>query len=365
MLVSFANPFLLCPLQFPKRNRQVKFQNFFLTFTDAILCVIQEYKVKKTDIILMPNFYCPSTLKIISHHFTVKFYKINNDFSVDKEDYFSKIREFKPRFILNYCYLGFKLNQDETSRLKTLCGEKTVIIDDWAHKILYDSDFSFINENHFYIDSCRKHSSFLGSHLVHPTFRPSPKHVKRFNWYKIQLTFLQYIKGILSFLSVVLSSKFLFQIRERVFLCSDSISGTSSHPTKGNLIDYLLYMCLNFRKLRAHNSEITRHYHQTFSSLKSPFFKTLDPTVISGAEPNYYPLLMDRIHQDGFLKILHKNNIFAERLWESEELPDDFRQEMNLYLYDALVIFPITWMVRKKHIDRIGLIIRKNFKPVF
>jgi hypothetical protein len=358
MFIFFASPFPLYPLAFPKRNKLINLRNFFLTFTDALLCIINEYKISKKDIILMPNHYCPSTLKHISDHFQVKFYKINDDFSVNKDDYFNKIREYKPRAILNYSYIGFNLNENEKLLLKDLCSEETIIIDDSAHKILNESELTFINKHHFYINSCRKHSAFLGSHLINPNFRYSSKNIDYINRYKVKLSILQFIDETLGLFTYIFSSRFLYDLEEKVFLWSDSISGTSKHSTKGNAIDYFLYNCISFKKVRNHNKNMILYYNESFASLESQLIQTIS----KDAQPNYYPLLIDKKYLTNTIDYFKKNNIFADRLWESDELPDEFRGETNTYLYDSLIVLPLTWLIKRKHIDYITKILKNSLE---
>lgn len=348
-IISFSSAFPLQPLSvkhnnfLPKKNKK----NFFLSFSDSLKCIFQAYRISKEDCILMPNFYCPSTLNFINENLKIKFYKINNDFSIDKKNYFENIEKYKPKIILNYSFTGFTLNEKEKEKLKNLCDESTIIIEDYAHKILHNSDIKPINKNHFYIDSIRKYSPFTGCNLINENFNFDKKTVDRINLYKLKCHFLQHLTESLLFLSHIFSSVHIYNLSEKAFLKLDNIIGKHHRPTLGHSLDYFLHSHINLEKVANHRKKITKYYHKKLAEIDSAMTKN------ANMEMNYYPLFIAEKKQDEFIKYLHKNKIFAEKLWDISELDKSLVDDVNKDLYKSFIILPITYIIKEKDVDYI------------
>lgn len=341
-LISFACPFPLQPLSIRHNEflHKKHKKNFFMSFSDALKCIFETYKIsKENDCILMPNFYCPSTLNFISEHLKIVFYKIKNDFSVDEQDYFKKIEKYKPRIILNYCFTGFKL--------RALCKKSTIIIEDYAHKILHNSDVKPINKNHFYIDSIRKYSPFTGCNLINENFDFQKSTVDKTNLYKLKCHFLQHLTESLLFLAHIFSSRHLYDLSEKTFLKLDGIIGKHHRPTLGNSLDYFLHSHLDLKKIADHRKKIAKYYHEKLSELDSCLVKN------KCDEGNYFPLFIDEKKQDSLIKHLHENKIFAEKLWDINDLDKSLLENVNQDLYKSFIILPITYIIKEKDVDHI------------
>jgi len=351
MFAFFYSPFVLAPLKFPCAGKFKKLGNFYMTFTDALHSVFDEFQIKPTDTVLMPDFYCPSTLKNISKRATVKFYHVRPDFTVDRADYFTKLRTLKPKAVVNYGYSGFSLTGDEGKKLKEICGNQIIVIDDCAHRILTDSDIHFISDRHFYIDSCRKHSAFFGSHLIRSGGKSRHVEADSMNLYKFKLLALQFIENFLNFWTYIFSSRFLYGLSTSVFLASDHIAGTSERSTRGSALDYFQYNFLSLKRIKEHHKKLATHYNQAFSKLKSPFISTLPNEMVEKGEFNYYPLFVSSDKRLGLIQFLAGHKIFADVLWESSTLPEEFKNVRNDAMFDSFIVFPLTLLVKERHID--------------
>ncbi len=332
----------------------VKINNFFLSFGNALICIFNHYKISgKKESILMPNFYCIETLNFIGKHLKIIFYKVNNDFSIDKNTYFRQIEKYKPRIILNYAFLGFTLTAQEKQKLLRLCGEETIIIEDYAHKFLLHSKIFYINKNHFYIDSIRKHCSLLGSHLVNPDFHYSKESVDKINSYKIKCLLIYSIYRILVIFVYLFRSAKINSYAEKVFMKLNSIIGKSpGKPTLGSSLSFYLYGLIDFKKIERHNKSILMEFNRYFSKFKNNRVRTLTNEILASSSLlNYYPIFIDEEIQPKFIEYLSKNNIFPWRLWDIMETP--YISELNIKLYKSFLVFPIHWLISKKDVESI------------
>lgn len=360
-LIGFSRPFILQPLGgnkkwfLPKTARR----NFFLCFSDALAAIFIHYKISgKNDFILMPSFYCPDALRIINQRAKIIFYEVNNDFSINKESYFNQIIEYQPKIILNYCFTGFDLTTAERKKIALICPKNSLIIEDCAHRILEKKDIKPVNANHFYIDSIRKFSPFLGSHLINTGFNCAPNTVDKINFYQIKCHFLQLIKGCLYFLSYLFNSRRFYLLAEEIFFKLDGLIGEYQRPTLGSCFSYKLYSFLNLNKIKNQRKSLASCYHRHLSPINHPDFKNLGLNRIISAELNYYPIFVNPAIRNDFLKYLNEKNIFAEILWEIADSPPN---GLNKYLYASLVILPLTYLTREKDVKYIASIIKDFF----
>ena len=342
-IIAFSKPFFFQPLCRKNKNPLFKKDNFFLSFGDSLSFLIDYYGIQdKKEIALVPDFYCSDTLVFISRHFQIDFYKTNGDFTIDKESYFKEIKEKKPRLIINYSFLGFSLIEDEKKRLIDLIGNDSIIVEDYAHRIIDFADWKPYNNNHFVIDSVRKHSPFLGSHLISGGVIKNK--AQKINFYKIKCHLFQISKGLLVTVAHFLNWPWLFEQSEKLFLMQDKIIGNSPSSTLGNFLSFYLYNLLDLKKLKVHRRKIALTYSDGLKNFSSPYIRILDDSLIKNSELNHYPLFVDQSIQEELLLYLKKKNICADRLWDIDDL---FKGQINFEFYRSFIILPLTWLVKE------------------
>lgn len=349
--VSFIRPFCLQPISFKKKSllpyRKIK--HFFLSFEDAVICIFQNYNLKKDEYILMPNFFCLDTLETVSKYLKIVFYQINTDFTVDKESYFQQIKKYNPRVVWNYSFVGFNLTENEETKLKEFCGESKIIIEDFAHKILIRKMIKPINKHHFYIDSIRKHSSLLGAHLINDNFIYQNKNIQKINLYKIKIIFLKKIQNLLNILFYFFNLRFFYQLSEVLFIRMDNLIGKSKYGTLGSYISFYFYGLLDLVEIREHNKKLLITYNKYFQKLNHPLISTLDNTIIEKIDfIAYYPLFVNKKIRSQLEDFLVSKNIFISQLWEIEK--NYYSDNLNKDLYESFLIFPLTTLVKEKDI---------------
>jgi len=343
-IIAFSKPFFFQPLCRKNKNPLFKRDDFFLSFGDSLSFLIDYYGIQdKKEIALVPDFYCPDTLVFISRHFQIVFYKTNSDFTIDKGSYFKEIKEKKPKLIINYSFLGFFLIEDEKKRLIDLIGNDSIIIEDYAHRIIDFTDRKPFNNNHFVIDSVRKHSPFLGSHLIGGGVIKNNK-AQKINFYKIKCHLFQISKGLLMTVAHFLNWPWLFKQSEKLFFMQNEIIGNSPRSTLGIFLSFYLYNLLDLKKLKEHRRKIALAYSDGFKNFSSPYIRILDDNLIKNSELSHYPLFVDQSIQEELLIYLEKKNIYADRLWDVDDL---FKSQINSEFYQSFIILPLTWLVKE------------------
>lgn len=361
-IITFTRSFVFQPKKIfgDNLNFTVSRKNFFLSFVDALICIFDNYQIiDKKDYALLPSFYCPDTLRFISQRLKIVFYKINPDFTIDKENYFRLIKEYKPRVIINYNFLGVPFDTEDNLKLSGLAGNSTIIIDDYAHKMLLANEIKFLNKNHFYIDSIRKHSSFLGSHLVSEHLFCSKSKMVSLSWHKIKCYFWHWLKIRMEFFSYIFNSQKLYLIRDKIFFMADALVGENNQSHHGPILAFYLYNFLNLAKIKNYQKELALEYNKYFSQLKTQLIKTLPDQLIAASELTYYPLLVSPEIQIELVRHLGEKNIFIERLWDPPEI--NF-PGINKNSYESFLIFPLNWLINKNDIHRTYQEVNNFFK---
>ncbi|MFZ2969906.1 MAG: hypothetical protein WA063_02045 [Minisyncoccia bacterium] len=257
--------------------------------------------------------------------------------------------------------MGFTLTAQERQELLRLCGEETIIIEDYAHKFLLQSKIFHINKNHFYIDSVRKHCSLLGSHLVNPNFRYFKEDADKINLYKIKCLLIYSIYRILVIFVYLFRCGKINLAAEKVFMKFNSIIGESSgKPTLGSSLSFYLYGLIDFKRIEEHNKSIIMEFNRYFSKFKNNRIRTLTNEILTSSSLlNYYPVFVNEEIQPKFIEYLSKNNIFPWRLWDIIETP--YISELNTKLYKSFLVFPVHWLISKKDVELIFNEVNKFF----
>jgi hypothetical protein len=341
-----------------KRN----INNFFLSFSDAFVYILNHHKfLNKGEKILVPNFYCIKQLDFMSKYLDLVFYKINDDFSVDKKNYFKQIEKHNPKVIINYSFTGLDFSSEEKEKITDVCNKGTVIIEDCAQRILSDSELNIIHENYYYVDSIRKHCSLLGSHIINPFLKINKK-LNRVSWYKLKCEILYFFYKIIIFLIYIFPSKDLFIKSERFFkLFNENIGNISNKPSLGSKLSFHLYNFIDFEIIKKHNKKIINKFKQYFDNINNTDFKTLPKEILNNSELiNYFPVFVKKEIQEDLVDFLTQSNIFVWHLWDIEQTP--YSSELNSNLYDSFLVFPIHWLIKEKDVDYICSEIDKFIK---
>lgn len=325
----------------------VSYGSFFLTFTDAVRSLFNARALPLHSTILLPGFYCPETMSFFESFGRVIFYRINDDLTVNEESYRGQCIAHNPAVIVHYAFFGFP------KKLAQECPETSarLIIDDGAHCLLPPKNPPA--KHIVYIDSIRKRTTFLGSHVIGA---PKPLEGSLVNWYSIRCTLLHAWYAFLGSVSVVSSSKMLYSLFESAFEAFDGILGTGKTPTRGNIFSYWLWNHLDFKKLSRHTTLLRQTYHEELSTLPKKFLRCPSPS--SDEEAAYVPVILADEIREALIAFLEKRSVHLYPLWDC---PQRTEAEINKNLYHSLCVLPLTWLTTQHDIRLFGRVCREFF----
>ena len=318
---------------------------FFLSFADSFRGLMEK-NTKSIKNILVPDFYCPETLNVYKTYGNLVFYKINKDLTVDVDAYIEAVQTHAPDIIVHYAFLGFPLRNDRIrSLLKKL--PETVLIEDCAHKILSEKDIEFVHSKHIYIDSVRKQTSLLGSHLICPRENFGTASFQKINFYKLRCMFLRAMQEGANIAAALLQSKYLFEKSDARFDALDDAIGTNRKATLGGALSKFFWDHVDLEKVIAHKKVLIDAYLSGLAYLENEYFKALP---VSHENIPYFPCIVSPAVQDKLIEHLEKKNIWIGSLWDFPEHP---RLELNKYLLERVVVLPLTWRTSREDAVRV------------
>ncbi|MFA7682248.1 MAG: hypothetical protein WCX61_04435, partial [Candidatus Peribacteraceae bacterium] len=140
----------------------------FLSFADAFTYLIEHYALQKATL-LVPSLYCQETLEYFRRYCHLVFYTINPEtLDADREDFTNILRSSQPRIVLLYNVLGKETVLHQQTEWVRSLRDDAVIISDMAHSLLPLHPLTVLHPRHFFIDSARKCTPHMVSHLVCP-----------------------------------------------------------------------------------------------------------------------------------------------------------------------------------------------------
>lgn len=318
---------------------------FFLSFADAFRWLMQ-CRPKAAATILIPDFYCPETVNLYAQYGKVVFYNIRDDLAVDVDAYSEAIRKYAPDVIVNYGFFGFPSGNKKIRSLLASLPE-TLVIEDFAHRILSKDEVAFVDRNHVYIDSIRKQTSLLGSHLISQQTETNCGARERINMYKLRCMALRAIRMSAIVAAKTFNSEFFYKKSEKYFERLDGVIGTNGKATLGGKLTGMIWHRIDFKKVVKHKRDLIHIYTSGLSGLHNEYFSI--PPILD-ENITYFPCLVSPVVRDKLLEYLEEKNIWMGPLWDP---PDHSRFELNIHLLERLVVLPLTWRTSPDDAERI------------
>ena len=306
--------------------------SFFLSFADAFRGLMRSQN-KKIDSILVPDFYCPETLDVYIKYGNLVYYHVRDDLTIDEENYLEAVRVHKPDMIVHYGFFGFPANNIEIRNLLASSPE-TLGIEDCEHKILLPEDVAFIHRNHIYLDSIRKQTSLLGSHVVAQSKIRSDGGWSRYRW---QCAILRLKHETATIAAALFRSEYFYSKTEEYFERFNAVIGISEYATSGGVFAEVIWEHLDLKRMIQHKKDLIHRYVSTLSGLRNEFFHV---PAISNENITYFPCLVSKKVQTKFISYLEDRGIWTGTLWE---LPDDSQYKINRRLLEEIIVLPLTW----------------------
>lgn len=326
---------------------------FFLSFADAWRGIIKQADIKVRKI-LVPDFYCPETLTMCKNYGALVFYKTNQDLTIDISSYMAAVGLHQPDVIINYGYISSPF-QDKNIRSLLRTMPETIVIEDCAHRILLKADLAFVHRNHFYIDSIRKQTGILGSHLVDQLEQLKAERFSRLNGYKIKSIWYKCLQEGMNLSTYFLQSRKWYEKSEIYFEKLDSLIGTNEEPTLGDFLSHQLWNHLDLAKLIAHKRQLAGVYKKRLDCIKEKNFY-IPP--LADRNLSYFPCLVYGEDHERLVEYLAAMNIWIGSLWD---LPVKPIEGLNKSLYESVLVLPLTWKTTIEDVVRVGTEIEKYF----
>lgn len=320
------------------RTRNVLPHNsaFFLSFTDGIGQVFKRARLQKDDTVLIPEFYCPDTVHALMTRMNVTFYKVDDDLTIDEDDFEKQISRIDPKAVILYSFFGGSIS----TRLYNLLQKDypdILVIDDYAHRWLNGKTLKWRHPKHIYIDSIRKHTPFLGSHVV--AEQELGLTTKSISAYSVTCHLLRTSENVVNALARVTGSERLREIGDSIFEALDSRIGQADKAAGGDVLANAIWPFIDVKKVHEHLSILKARYAD---NLRSPLAE-----LIKKYDVSYIPLRIEHSNMDAFIEALGRKGISADQLWEYEVwMPARARR-----LYDSVVILPLTMAMSTEDID--------------
>lgn len=321
-----------------KRNTLPGYTAFFLSFTDALRYLVRTAGMNKDTVVLLPDFYCPHTAHALMTMATVRFYRVNDDLTVDEDDLKNQVQRTKPAMVVLYSFFGGSIG-DAVYRFLEEEVPDALVVDDYAHRSLVGHDIVWKHPNHIYIDSIRKHTPYLGSHMV------SKKDFGRLqgsiNGYILFCHLLRACENAANVAARITGSSRMRDVSNRLFEALDSRIGDGQEAVRGGRMAETQWPYIDITRVKLHKERLRKRYASALRTKLS--------TLIEQYEVCYLPLFAKGTTQEELIEALDAGGVSAEKMWEYER----WMPERSRDLFDSMVILPLTGAMTEKDVDTI------------
>lgn len=326
---------------------------FFLSFADAWQQIMKHLSPMNSTI-LVPDFYCPDTLDLYGKYGTLVFYTTNKDLTINIQSYIEAVRLYNPGIIINYGFISSPVC-DVQARQILKSSPDIIVIEDCAHRILTKEDIKFVHMNHLYIDSIRKQTGLLGSHVVDQSRFLKKEKISKINKYKIKVTAMKFLQEVINLITYLTQSRRLYLISDAVFEALDGTIGSYAKPTLGSEVFHSLWNHLDLERLIDYKKQLARVYQEKLSQVQHKNFYV---PPLAGRNLSYFPCLVYGEDNERLVEYLAARNIWIGSLWD---LPVKPIKGLNKSLYESVLVLPLTWKTKIEDAMRISMEIQKYF----
>ncbi|MGI6064171.1 hypothetical protein [Blautia sp.] len=305
-------------------------QLFFESGRNAIkaLCKILNSTSKR---VLLPVYTCHTVIQpFLDENWSIEFYNINTDLSIDQEDLESVSSLFKPSVVLFHSYFGFNTLIGMDSLLSVFRKRGIIIVEDITQSLFSEPNSIFAD---FYVASLRKFLAIPdGGVLVscNPidcvNVCPSDTRMVKTAIEAFDLK-REYINGN----QMVAKEMYLAAYSKYTEILSknDKLKCISALALKifkeKNIVDLIQKRKANYKYLFENIYEIG-------------FLKPVCKLPKLGETPLYFPVYVEE-NRDTFRSYMTQNNIYCPIIWPKSNYIVNMRQ--SKYIYDKILCFPI------------------------
>lgn len=297
----------------------------------AISYIIENLKLSKDDVVLLPSYLCP-TILIPFENRKVKydFYLVDENFKIDIDFLKKKINNaVKAIYIIDY--FGFFYDIETMAFLKELQNEGMKLIEDAVQGFWFENEDYFIGD--YVFNSYRKVLPIDGSILLNKDNKIKDKFICNNQSYIRKMNRARLFKSIYMYLNIGSENKYLDKFEN-----AHDIYYKNEKPCEMDRISKGMLQHVNYNKI----SEIRKsNYTYLYNSLKDiNSLKLIFSNEFNGCVPLALPIIVE--NRDYLRKELMKANIFTAIHWNLDaikDLPDFF--DINREVSSKILSLPI------------------------
>jgi hypothetical protein len=336
----------------------------FLSFQDAFHYLIKAYNLRGKTL-LVPAFYCDATIADFKKH-GLNIILCPMDYGcleIDVERYKEIVRTTKPDIIIIYNIFGKKsVLLSEKDWLHDVKPE-TIIISDMAHCFLVDyMPLEKLTDRHIFIDSARKTTSFMMSHLILPSNFPYKKEASDgHDIFSLLVKGIFILKTFFLKLGQTLKSKFFLKVGMNLFGLHDALIGSSLRAYIGFSYDKKHYNSINFSAIREHRKKLYSEYQKQFEPIEKKGNISLFQ-VSSDDQPRlcfFFLQIKNETLVSNLLDYYSQQGYWPERLWNFDAIEQLEPRARDLA--KSIIVFPYTVNTDFTHIAAMANILSEFF----
>jgi hypothetical protein len=336
----------------------------FLSFQDAFNYLVKAYHLSGKKI-LLPAFYCHATISEMKKSGIEPVFVASDPalFDVDVADFKKKLSEEKPDIIVIYNFFGKNsVLYDRHHEWEGLAPPDAIIISDFAHTLIPLHKIPFYTDRHFYIDSTRKSTPTMMSHLVAPPRTMIDASLISKNVFiPAYLRLLFFIKGIFLRLSLFFDSRLLAQIAMKLFILHDNRIGAYKEAHAGFKIDAWLYKHIDFEKIKSHRKSLHAAYRKNFSIFADQgHIGLFDIPAAEHGNLCFFFAQVKRIEKfEALVKAFDRAGFWVDRMWDFDAIED--MSDGDKLWGKSIICFPYTVNAQEKDIEKMALCMHRFF----
>lgn len=303
---------------------------FFESGRNAIkaLCRILSSTNKR---VLLPVYTCHTVIKpFLDENWSIEFYEINTDLSINQGDLENMSSLFKPSVVLVQSYFGFNTLQGMDRLLSILHKRGIVIVEDITQALFSEQNIVHAD---FYVASLRKFLAIpdggvLVSHNPVDCVKVYPSDTRMVKTaieaFDLKREYINKNSMVTKEMYLTVYSKYteILSRNDELRCMSALASKIFEEKNVGDLIQKRKY-----------------NYECLFDSVHEiGFLKPVCALPKPGETPLYFPVYVEG-NRDSFRSYMTQNNIYCPIIWPKSDYIANMKQ--SKYMYDKMLCFPI------------------------
>lgn len=325
---------------------------------NAIRLVLDNLKLKD-KVAILPSYTCHTVIEpFATRGYKIHYYDVNEDFTINKDEFEKLINKIQPNIILLHAYFGKDTIKNIRQYLTTLRKSETIVIEDITQLLLKEE--KDLETADFIVGSIRKWCSVPEGGFVKNNTNIELKidgceENRKLVEKKIEAskTKDKYSKTMQS----RLKEEYLKLYKEAEDMLEDNIDEIfiMSQYTKELLEKY------DFKYIKKKRKENYEYLYENLKEVKG--IKNTLGILEADEVPLYYPLFIKEGNRENFQKYMAKNNIYCPIIWPKA---GQYLKELQGYnsnnIYKKIICIPCDQRYDLEDMERVVYNIRQFYK---